>query len=203
MTAYEESGFDSYGAVHIGDDILSTILKTGAAVAEGQIEAHQQGDADAKTASEEHANFEAAKAADAQAATAIAHAIVSSALGAKTADSDRTLAEKLFSDAHTARGKLAPDSEKLRDAAAKGQLRLAQARASAAPTDGYKKALADAWQKVVSSDTAFDAKKTGTKSNEPWLTRRVLGPIPGYGVLVGGGGLLAGIGFAISRFLRR
>jgi hypothetical protein len=200
MTA---SGFDCLGVSYIGDDLLSTILKTGAAVAEGQIEAHEQGQADAKTASEEHAHFEAAKSADAQAATAIAHAIVSGALNASTADSDRTFAEKMFTDAHTARSALAPDSEKMRDAAAKSQLARAVANAASSHGDGYKKALADAWQKVVSSNTAFDAKTSSTKSSESWLTRRVLGPVPGYGVLVGGGGILAGIGYAITRFMRR
>jgi hypothetical protein len=34
---------------------------------------------------------------------------------------------------------------------------------------------------------------------EPWLTRRVLGPVPGYGVLVGGIGLAAGLGLLVKK----
>jgi hypothetical protein len=87
----------------------------------------------------------------------------------------------------------------------------AQKDSKAAPSDGYKKAYAGAWGAIVNALTGGGpaggdggkGKKGDKADKESWLTRRIIGPVPGYGVLVGGAGILGIIGLIIGRLVKK
>ena len=52
---------------------------------------------------------------------------------------------------------------------------------------------------VVAARTLAVIDEMATVRHEPWLTRKVIGPVPGWGVAAGGVGLLTLLGLALRR----
>ena len=94
----------------------------------------------------------------------------------------------------------------MRADAANKQRTVAIAAAQAAPNDGYKSALVDAWttiinkannRAIVASDTSSksssDAAKSGDSGGAPsWFSQKT-GPVPNWGLAAGGAAVAAGL----------
>jgi hypothetical protein len=72
---------------------------------------------------------------------------------------------------------------------------------------GLVSAITDAFDSKkapsVSTEVLKQQLAAASKQEKSWFTKPALGPIPGWGVAVGGVGLLAGLGFAIRAIAKR
>jgi hypothetical protein len=159
------------GATPVGS-ILEDVFKAGGAIAESAIEQKQAQDISDAAKRDEATKLQAAIAQDVSCATAYAKS-----------PSDATLAP-------CTRTVLSDTSAQARLSAAQNQLETSDALAKKQPIP-YRQNMAAAWRKIVSMIQSGGAPDTGKKTDEKesWFTRRVLGPLPGYGVLALGGGL--------------
>jgi hypothetical protein len=193
---------DLLGCDEIGFD-YGSLLSAAAGLAEGGITMYKQSESEAKTSADATKAAGKATQADLDAASAIAKADVSAQLHSKSAASDKTAATAALALVVST-----PPSQQRIDDAKKMQAK-AQTDSKASPADGYKKAYASAWGAVIDAITGGgpagggDKKSKDKGDKESWLTRRVIGPIPGYGVLVGGAGILGIIGLIVKRLVRK
>jgi hypothetical protein len=199
-------GLNSLGCdEEIGLDFgYGTLFKTAGGIAEGAIASKEEDDAKQKSEKEESDAVTAAVAADIAAANAQARSDTSAQLKSSSADVDAQAAQIAFDAQDKTGAALSESGAKKRGAAADKQLANAIKNAQAAPKDGYKAALVKAWTATVNkahntSITSSGKGKKGDKSGGSFWTRRVLGPIPGYGVVAGGTAVAGGLGYAIKR----
>lgn len=163
-----------------------------------QTEADQAKD---KATADEQNKLYIAKQADIAAANSAAQAMVSAQLKSPSAGKDAAVAQQAAAKQDAASAGLSDASVAARLDAAKALLATAKSNAAAKPKDGYLAAVVKGWTAVVSKlqNAGVDDGKGKKGSSESWFTRRVIGPIPGAGVLVGGVGLAAGLGIVVKR----
>jgi hypothetical protein len=208
------SGLDCLGTDEIGFDLpgaFGTILQAGGGIAQGAIAAHETDVKQEELDSAEKAKLAKSIAADAAAATAIARAKVSAKLKSPSMAVDISAATTAGAAADRAGAALSSAATDKRAEAADKALDAATADAQKNPKDGYKAALVETWTaiankahntSIVSADESKGGKGGKSKKStggESWFTRPVLGPVPGYGVLAGGAGVLGALGYAVKR----
>lgn len=200
------SGLDCLGATEIGLDAgggwtqgLGNILQAAGGLATGITSTVEQAQAEKKLKADQEAALRAAVAADSSAASAIAKASVSAKLKSASAAMDQKAAEVAVSAQQQAAAKLSGDASEVRAQVADKARAAAISAAQAAPNDAYKAALVDAWTSVINqSNNAAIVKKdqeasAPAQSGESFLTKKLIGPVPTWGVGVGAvaAGLLA------------
>ena len=158
---------------------------------------------DAATADQNQKLYKAQQA-DITVTNKLAQAAVSAQLKSASAKKDAADAQSAAQAADAAGAGLSDASVASRLSAAKVLLDTAKKNAAAKPSDGYLAAVAKAWTATVSklqnaSSDDGGGKKGKQDSSDSWFTRRVIGPIPGAGVLVGGVALVAGLGIVVKR----
>lgn len=191
------SGGFNYGS------LIGPIMQAAGELAQGGISMYEQEqakkDAEAKqaqSAAEAKRKLDAAIQADLNATLAMARAMASAQLKSPAAATDATVAEAMGrAQDRAAAGLSAADNEKRVDAAEKA-LDAAAMAASANPKDVYKQALAKAWTQTINkanygSITGPVRQPQGGGGGSSWLTRPAVGPVPGWGVALGGAGLAA------------
>jgi hypothetical protein len=208
-------GLDSFGCEDIGVD-YGSILQSGGALAQGIVAAKEASDAESKTSADEQKKLSLSIAADVAAVAASARADTTAPrvgrASSPTAAVDAQAADLAMKAAdHMAEGLSEASQQKRADAADK-QLADAIKRAQANPKDEYLAAMVKEWTaqankahngSITASDDGKKGKKGKGASGESFWTRRVIGPIPGYGVVAGGVGLAGGLGFAIKKIFFR
>lgn len=200
----DEIGFDP------GD--LGSIFEGLGEITKGGLAIHQKNEAEKKAAAAEKSSIDAATAADRNAAAAAAKAAVSQQLKKPSASIDQAAAAAASQASQRAAAKLSETGAEARTTAADAELNKAIANAQADPKDAYKAALVAAWTSIVNqtnnaqvtgpSNTALarrDSDGTGS-SGESFLTRKVIGPVPGWGV-VGIGAALAATAAVVAKKL--
>lgn len=192
---------------HVGVD-YSSLLTAGGGLLQSGVDVYEQQDKEKKASAAEQKRLADAIAADAAASAAVARAAVSSASKAPSASIDATAAMQAIAKQDKAGAGLSSDSQEKRATAAEKQLDQVTGQAQAKPTDPYLQALVKAWTQTVnkahagaiSGDDGTSPKKDKSGgSGESWLTRKVVGPIPGYGVVVGGVGLAGAVGIVLTK----
>lgn len=196
-------GLDYFGCEEVvGFDFGSLFQATGGLM-QGVADQYASDTAKDQATSDENKKLYAAQQADITATNKAAQAAVSAQLKSASARKDATDAATAAAVAEQAGAGLSDASVQLRVSAANALMTTAKKNAAAKPSDGYLAAVAKAWtatvQKLQNSDGGGKGKKDKDSSGESWLTRRVIGPIPGYGVLVGGAGLLGGLGIVVKK----
>ena len=211
--AEDEIGFDSAD--------FGTILQTAGPLVTGVANMAEKQKADAKSAASDQEALNAAKAADAAAANAMATADVSAQLKSASADVDKIAADSAVKNMTRAGAKLSADSIEKRCAAAQKGYDAAVASAQKAARDPktaknlWEPAYVKAWQNIVNrassaqivasdDDSPKGKGKALTKADKgggSWFTRKVVGPIPGCGVVAGGVGLLGVAGLIARKIL--
>lgn len=195
---------------HVGFD-YGSILQSAGGLASGIISSVEEDKAKEKLAADDEKKAQAAIAADLAASNAAARAETSAALKQPSAAVDASAAQTAAAAQDRAAADLSPSASEKRAAAADKALKDATASAQASPKDGYKAALVRAWTttankahnvSIVSSEGG-KGKKGDKSGGESWFTRRVVGPIPGYGVVVGGVGILGILGLVIKKVVSR
>lgn len=79
-------------------------------------------------------------------------------------------------------------------------LALAEKALAASPKSAYDVNLVKAWRQTLAKAQGRGA--AAAKDDKPgFLSRKVIGPVPGWGVALGGGGLLVGLGFLVRKVL--
>jgi hypothetical protein len=205
------------GAIEIGDDIFSTLIKAGAEGATSIVK-QVQGDGAASDAAAAAAQaLQDAIAADTTAALAMAQSLTSDALASAApgsaasksraqASADHAALDQALAAQDRAAAKLPDTVSDKRVAAAQNALAVATKRLQAAPTETYAQNLVTAWTKIVAktqnaeirgkADDGKASKATIDDDRPSWWTRKVLGPVPGWGVA-------AGLGTGAVLLLRR
>lgn len=197
-------GFDCFGCEEVGFD-YGSLLQAAGGLASGAASSLEEKQTTEKSQKDEQGKLNAAIQADLNASNAVAQADVSAQLKSASAKNDAAIAAQAAAAQDAAGAGLSPDSVSKRLDAANKSLAFAQKQAKAASKDGYKAAIVKAWTATVNklqnapSGSSDAGKSDKEKSQEGWLTRRVLGPIPGYGILVLGVGFLGGIGIAVKK----
>jgi len=204
MDGLEYLGCDGEIGLDFG---YGTLFKAAGGIAEGAIASKEQDDAKAKLDADEQKSLNTAVAADIAASNAAAQAAVSAKLRSSSASIDAQAAQLASAAQDKAGAGLSSAASDKRAAAADKALNDAVHNAQAAPKDGYKAALVQAWTATANkahngSITTMDSgsgKKGGKGGGESFWTRRVIGPLPGAAVVPLGAGLLGGIGYAVKR----
>lgn len=203
----ETLDLDYVGAnVEIGFDWsegLGTIFQAAGGLTQGVTSIVEKEQAKAKAATEEKAAIEASVRADLAAAVALQRATLSEALKGASAGIDRTAADLAVSAADRAGAKLSAGAQEARADAANRNRAAAISAAQASPKDASKKALVDAWTRLINKAQAgaIVASEKGPAEPPPpksFLTKPLIGPVPGWAVGAGGVGLLA---YLAKRFL--
>lgn len=186
-----------------------SILQSAGGIITSAVDVAQQAEKEKQLAGAEKKKLDTAIAADVAASNAAAKAAVSAQLKSASAQIDLMAAQSAIAAQDRAGAALSAESAELRVAAAEKQLELATQNAQATPKDGYKAALAAAWTQTVNKARNLDIQAAPARGagkgggagseKEPWLTRRVLGPVPGWGVVVGGGALATVLGYLVKK----
>lgn len=211
-------GLDCLGAeeVDVGFD-WGGLAQTAGGVVSFASDAADKDKAEKKTAADDKASLDKAIAADLAASNAVAKAAVSAKLKQASASIDQTAAQNALAAQDKAGSNLSSDNQEKRADAADKALDMAVKNAQAKPSDGYLAALVSAWTQtankahngsITSSDDDGGKKgKKGKKDDggggQSWLTRPVLGPIPGGGVLALGAVVVTGLIFLIRALVKR
>jgi len=195
------TGLDLLGADNLGFD-YSTLFKVTGGLLEGGGSMLEQSQAEKKTTAESATKLDAAIQADRDASNAAAKADVSAQLKSKTAAADAAAAKK------AAAVQDAAEMSQARTDAADQMLATVTKNAEAKPKDGYRAALLRAW--IVTAAKAHGTvpggeagKGKADKDQESWWTRRVLGPIPGYGIVVGSVAVVGVLGLVVKKIVSR
>lgn len=173
-----------------------TLFKTAGGLLEGGASMVQQSQSEKQSEAESSSALEKAKQADIAAVNATVAADLSQQSKSKSAAADAQKA-KLAVQAASA---LPVTPERIQ--AAQDMLDRIQKIARTKPNDVLAQANARAWQAMVNmlrQGGASGAIDTKNEPSESFWTRRVLGPFPGYGVVVGGVGLAGLLAFIIVR----
>ena len=210
----EVVGFD-YGALLQGAGSVMTDIATSS----------EEGSKKEKSANDEARALNAAIQADINASNTAAQASVSAQLKSPSAKKDAAAAAAAAAVADQAGIGLSPASVTSRLASASTMYANAKKNAAAKPNDGYLAAVAKAWTATLQKlqNTGGDGadggdggdggasgggkkgkgrgndKSGGGDQSESFWTRKVMGPLPGAAVVVGGVGLLGGLGYAVKR----
>lgn len=203
----EELALDFVGAnVEIGFDWsegLGSIFQAAGGLTQGITSIVEKEQAKQKAAVEEKAAIDASVKADLAAAVALQRAALSAALKSASAEMDKTAADIAVSAADRAGAKLSAGAQAARADAANQSRAMAISAAQASPKDASKKALVDAWTMLINKAQAgaIVASEKGPAEPPPpqsFLTKPVVGPVPGWAVGAAGLGVLAYLG---KRFL--
>lgn len=201
------SGLDLLGTDEVGQEgggwgaIIGPVLQAAGGITKGGLEIHEQQEKEKKAKAEDASEVAAAIRDDAAAASALANAEASEKLKRPTADIDRGTA-----NAALARSRSHGPSRGRAEAAQKA-LDAAAAAARNNPKDAYKVSLARAWVQLANvADNAqikaADQPRGGDAGGgESFWTRRIIGPVPGWGVAAGGVGILGAVGLAVKKWL--
>lgn len=191
----------------VGFDVASLLQPAGALATYG-VSAYEQEKKEKDSKADQDKKLSAVIAADYAASEAAAKADVSAQLKGASAGIDAVAAQNAAAAQDSAgMAGLSPDSAKKRADEADKALATAIKEAQSKPKDGYAQAKVRAWQATVNKahSTAIMSAGSGTggaggsSSGDSWLTRRVAGPVPGYGVLAIGAGVLAAVGVVVKK----
>jgi len=189
------------GADRIGDggygDMITSIVNAGVGVGKGVASMVEQKQAAEAAAAAEKDAINKATAADAAAASAQATAKVSptsinkNAAAAAVAASERASSLLKSQGAHALRAEAAERAHAAAVAAARSERDKSKV--------AYREALVEAWTALMTKAhsgavVAPSPKEAALAAPAPqaqdtWLTRKALGPVPGWGVAVGASGL--------------
>lgn len=200
-------GFDCLGADVVGFDPTSLLAPAGAIATYG-VSAYEADKKEKESKADQGKALQAAIAADYAASEAAAKADVSAQLKSASAGIDATAAQMASSaqDAAGAAGLSAESSKKRADEADKA-LKAAISEAQKKPKDGYAQAKVKAWQATVNKahSGAIVTRGSGLDSygGESWFTKKVAGPVPGWGVLALGAAGLTAVGLLAKKFFFR
>lgn len=179
-------GLNYLGCEDASVGIVAELFQTAGGLMQGAANAEQQDEASDKKKADQEKILNAAIAADVAAANAFTNSIVSTQFHTKTASSDAQAATTASAAQDSAGNGLEDAGVQKRIDAANVQLANAQKNATAKPKDAYTVAVAKAWTNVLAKlQGGGDKSKDKGGDSESWLTRRVIGPLPGYAVLVG------------------
>jgi hypothetical protein len=212
------SGLCCLGADEVGFDAESagTIFKAAGELAQGGLSMYEKSQADKKAKADAEAKAKASIAADANAASTAARAAVSAAAakgvtsGYTPAAADAAAAQVAAAAAARAGAGLPPEAQAARVAAAEKALGEATKQWQASPKDAYKAALVKAWEQtlqkaqnaqIVSNDAPAQLQPQPQGGGESWLTRKVVGPVPGWGVVAAGAVALGGVSLLVKRLV--
>jgi hypothetical protein len=194
-------GLDYLGCDEVVGFDYGTLFQTAGGLMQGIADQTAEDQAKDKATAEEDARLYAATQADITASNSAAQAAVSAKLKSPSMKKDAVLAAAAAAAQDAAGVNLSDASVKKRLDAANAMLANAKKNAAAKPNDGYLAAVVKGWtatvQKLQNSGGSADKSKKG--GGESFWTRRVIGPIPGTGVVVGGVGLLAGLGIVVKK----
>lgn len=204
-----------------GLDFISPIFQTAGQLVQTGVNIAQQEKEKKKSAADDQAALQAAMAADKIAAMALAAVEATKALIPGSIDTQKRELEakarvqQVAADAALAAQdragvRLSEKTMSTRIDAAARALMEATSKLSSDPSV-YNQALVKAWSTIVNkaqhgqivqvaqtqSSTAIMPTKT-----ENWFVKPVLGPVPGWGVTVGGVGLATALGFAIKALVK-
>lgn len=189
--------------------IVGPILQFAGEAGKTGISMWEQNETQNRLAAEEQSKLTAALDADRKATAAIARADVAVKLNMPTKAADQGAAEVAERAQDRAGAALSPAASAKRVTVAEDALEKAAAASQSDPKSAYKAALVRAWTKtankangitLVTSDSGRNI-SAGTARGGSWFTRPVVGPVPGWGVAVGGVGLLTGLGLFLRRVL--
>jgi hypothetical protein len=187
---------DLMGADDVGLDMsgFGDIFKSTGELVKGGAELYQKNEAEKKASADDKKNLDIAIAADIAASKAVAQAAIPSAT-----DADKQAAALASSAQDKAGAKLSADSQSKRADAANRQLSDAMAKWKASPNDALAGALVKAWQTTATkaqSGTITSKAGEGSKNGKggggsdggigALLTKKVIGPVPVWGLGVGG-----------------
>ncbi len=197
------------GVNHVGLDPASfgSIFQAAGELAKGGISIYEQDKAEKKASADDKAKLTAVIAADIAASTAAAKAESAVQTKASSAEVDKVAAEAAGRAQDRAGAALPASLAPQRVEAAEKQLAAATAQAQKNPKAPYAVALLKAWTATVNkanntqiSSADVAPRRTG-EGGESWLTRPVVGPVPGWGVAAGGVGLAAVLGLVLRRVM--
>lgn len=195
---------DLLGAEGGGFD-FGTIFKAAGELAQGGISMYEQKQAKEKAAADDSAKVNAAVQADTAASVAMAKADYSAVMKAPSASIDAAAAEVASRAQDRAGSVLGTDGQAKRAKAAEAALDRAIVNAQNKPKDRYAMALVKAWTatvnkaqnvQIVSAASSGPVPDTGGIGD--FLSRRVVGPVPVWGVGLAGAGVL---GLLAKRYL--
>ena len=206
-------GLHMLGADEIGEgyaDLIGPIFQAAGGIVQSGVNYHEQDQAKKKLAADDEAKVKAAMAADINAVTAAAKADVSAQLKSPSAAVDAGAAAAAVAAQTRAGSVLSPAAAEQRARAAEAALAAATAKAQASPKDGYLLAVMKAWTATVNkaqnsqiTSTALvptTGAASGYDTGESWFMRPVLGPVPGWGVALGGAGTLGVVALAVKKW---
>lgn len=194
------------------------VMKAGGALAEAGIKTYETQKAADEASAAEKKKLDVVKAADERAAIAMANSMTSEGLAvsapagkSKTAAIAKASTDKRALEAAIlAQDRAAEDLPvavvKARVDAANVALDAAVQKQVATPTSTYAQNLVKAWQKIITKAKYGEIVKRADAPitlYESWWTRPAVGPVPGWGVAVGGVGMLGVIGLIVKRFVWR
>lgn len=187
---------------------FGSIFQAAGELAKGGISLYEQDKAEKKAAADSDAKLKAVIAADVAASVAAARADVSAQAKSASAQVDKAAAEAAARAQDRAGSALSPTNSAQRAEAAEKALAQATAKAQASPKDAYAVALMKAWTATVNKAnnvqlTADQPARPAEGGGESWLTRKVVGPVPGWGVAAGGVGLVGLIGLSLRGLVGR
>lgn len=189
------------------------IAKGGIAIYEGQQAEKKAGEDKKRFDAEAKQKLEAAKVADRVASEAAARAAVSAASKGPGAAADAANAEVTARAQDRAAAPLTQyqGANEQRIEAAEQALQAAARSAADSPKDTYKLALVRAWQatvnkanagQIVASDKAQGQGGGEVRgSGDSFWTKKVIGPVPGWGVAAGGVGVVGLGALLLKKFL--
>lgn len=201
-------GLELFGCDDVGAD-YGALLQTAGGLLSSGVDVYEQSEKEKKLASADRAKADAAIAADAAASSAVARAMVSAKVKSASASIDATAAQQATAAQDKAGAGLSQGASDKRAAAAEKALAGVTAQAQVKPTDAYLAALVAAWTATVnkahaggivaSDDFAPKGKGKDGEGGKSWWTRRVVGPIPGVGVVAIGAGVVGVLGIVVKK----
>lgn len=148
-------------------------------------------------------------AADQFATDMTAKAACAAALKLSSADADKAMAEQAVAAQDSAAAGLSDDNQKKRADAARKALQEATAQWQKVSAGGDAAATTTAKCRVMAAQMTYAKTQNqqlvskgrmpdfGKGGGESWWTRKVLGPVPGWGVVLGSVAIAGGIGLTI------
>lgn len=206
-----EDGLDTLGAEDVMGVDYGSILQAAGGLATAGVSAAEQSKKDDADKADQDKKVKAATAADVTAANAMAQADISAAGKLPSASIDAQAAQMAVSADDTAGAALSADGQKQRAAAADSTLAMVVKAAQAKPTDAHQAALVKAWTAIANKAHSGAISGDGGKGGKDksgfdgygggsWWTKPAVGKIPGYGVVLGGVGILGALGLVVKKF---
>lgn len=197
----------------LGDDIYSTLINAAGELAKKGVTYAQDKDAAQKAEKSSSAALDAVIAADGVATDAAANALISADAKAPSAAADLLAAQQAAANQDATAAGLSVDNQKKRSDAAKDNLKKYTKLWQSVSDDPVKSKAAQF--RVQAAQLTYGKTQNQqmvTQGQLPpgspppheqsWLTKKVVGPVPGWGVLAGGAALLSTLGVVVVKMVR-